>query len=93
MLKKTFMGSFALAAAMMAVQAPSLAAEAMQDDWSMMMSAKGMDKNNDGMVSKKEFLGMMTKAYDMKAMAMKSHKAGMTQEQLEMFLKSLYVGG
>jgi hypothetical protein len=93
MLKKTIAGTFVLAAALTGAHAPAVAAEAMQDDWAVMMSSKGMDKNHDGMVSKKEFLDMMAKAYDMKAREMKSGKSGMTQAQLNDFVKSLYTGG
>jgi aspartyl-tRNA synthetase len=46
------------------------------------------------MVSKKEFLDMMAKAYDMKA---NGNEVGqgrhMTEQQMKDFLKSLYVGG
>ena len=93
MLKHTLAGSLLLAAAMFGAHAPALAAEAMQDDWAFMMSTKGMDMNKDSMVSKKEFLDMMAKAYDMKAKAMKSDKMGMNEAQLKEFLKALYVGG
>ena len=93
MFTKTLAGTFVLAAALAGVHAPTLAAEATQDDWAVMMSSKGMDKNHDGMVSKKEFLDMMSKAYDMKAKEMKSAKGGMTDQQMKDFLKSLYIGG
>jgi hypothetical protein len=93
MFKKTLIGGLVLTAAFMGAQTPALAAEAMQDDWAVMMTTKGMDKNKDGMVSKKEFLDMMAKAYDMKAKEMKSDKLGMSEAQLRDFLKSLYVGG
>ena len=93
MLKNAFAGSLIAAAALVGASSPALAAEAMQDDWAFMMTTKGMDMNKDGMVSKKEFLDMMSKAYDMKAKAMKSDKMGMTDAQLKEFLKSLYVGG
>jgi hypothetical protein len=93
MFTKTLAGSLILAAAMVGANAPALAAEASQDDWAVMMSSKGMDKNKDGMVSKKEFLDMMAKAYDMKAKEMKSATGGMSEQQVKDFLKSLYVGG
>ena len=93
MFTKTLAGTFVLAAALVGIHAPSFAVEATQDDWAVMMTTKGMDKNNDGMVSKKEFLDMMSKAYDMKAKEMKSPKGGMTEQQLKDFLKSLYTGG
>ena len=93
MWKKTAMASLALGAVLLGTQAPVRAAEAMQDDWAFMMSTKGMDRNHDGMVSKKEFLDMMAKAYDMKAKEMKADKRGMTETAFKDFLKSLYVGG
>lgn len=93
MSKHAFAGSLILAAALVGASSPTLATEAMQDDWAFMMTSKGMDMNKDSMVSKKEFLDMMAKAYDMKAKAMKADKMGMSDAQLKEFLKSLYVGG
>ena len=93
MWNKTVVASLVLGAALLSAQAPAIAAEAMQDDWAVMMSTKGMDRNHDGMVSKKEFLEMMGKAYDMKAREMKADRKGMSDAQLKDFLKSLYVGG
>jgi Ca2+-binding EF-hand superfamily protein len=52
-----------------------------------------MDKNKDGMVSKKEFMAMMDKAYDMKAKAMGAKGGMLTEAQTKEFLKSLFVGG
>ncbi len=52
-----------------------------------------MDKNKDGMVSKKEFMAMMEKAYDMKAKAMGAKGGMITEAQMNEFLKSLYTGG
>lgn len=93
MFMKTITTSLVVAAALLGTQAPALASEVTQPEWAVMMTTKGMDKNHDGMVSKKEFLEMMAKAYDMKAKAMKADKAGITEAQLQEFLKSLYVGG
>jgi hypothetical protein len=93
MSKHTLAGTLVLACAVFGAHAPALAAEGTQDDWAVMMSTKGMDMNKDGMVSKKEFLDMMSKAYDMKAKSMKSDRMGMSEAQLKDFLKSLYVGG
>lgn len=93
MLKKSFAATALLAAALVGAHTQTLAVEAMQDDWAFMMTSKGMDKNRDGMVSRTEFLDMMAKAYDMKAKGMKAAKPGMTDAQLNEFLKSLYVGG
>ncbi|WP_372524802.1 EF-hand domain-containing protein [Piscinibacter sp.] len=48
-----------------------------------------MDKNKDGMVSKKEFMDMMSKAWDMKAKEMKVKGSNMTAEQIKELEKVL----
>lgn len=73
--------------------APALAVEANQDDFMILFKMDMMDKNKDGMVSKKEFMAMMDKAYDMKAKAMGAKNGMLTEAQMREFLKSLYVGG
>ncbi|HUR88004.1 MAG TPA: hypothetical protein VMZ74_02835 [Ramlibacter sp.] len=57
------------------------------------MSMKMMDKNKDGMVSKKEYMDMMSMAWDMNAkkMAVKGEK--MTTEQFNQLLQYLKAGG
>ena len=92
MLKKTLVASLVLAAATIGAHTPSLAIEGEQD-FKYLMSGTGMDRNHDGMVSKKEFLDMMSKAYDMKAAEMHAGRKGFTQAQMRDFLRSLYVGG
>jgi hypothetical protein len=89
LMKKTLIATMLMSGALLAVHAPVRAAEL--DDWQLMMSHKMMDKNHDGMVSKKEFMDMMDKAYDMKAKDMKADTKGMTDAQLRAFLKSLYI--
>jgi Ca2+-binding EF-hand superfamily protein len=42
-----------------------------------------MDKNKDGMISKKEFLDMMSKAWDMQAAEMKVKGGKMTGDQIK----------
>jgi hypothetical protein len=89
MLKKTLAAAMLMSAALLAVHAPARAAEL--DEWQLMMSHKMMDADKNGMVSKKEFLDMMGKAYDMKAKEMKSDAKGMSEAELKAFLKSLYI--
>ena len=72
---------------------PARAAEGTQDDFMLFFKMEMMDKNKDGMVSKKEFMAMMDKAYDMKAKAMGAKGGMMSEAQMKEFLKSLYVGG
>lgn len=48
-----------------------------------MMSAKMMDTNKDGMVSKAEFLAMAGKVYDMKAKEMSAKGGMMTPAQYQ----------
>lgn len=57
------------------------------------MSMKMMDKNKDGMVSKKEFMDMMSMAWDMNAkkMAVKGDK--MNSDQFKEILMYLKAGG
>ena len=47
------------------------AAHAEGDIYSRLMEMREMDKNNDGMISKQEFLDMIAKAWDMKVDEMK----------------------
>lgn len=83
----------ALAVATAGFAGPALAQEGTQDDFMLLFKMTAMDKNKDGMVSKKEFMAMMEKAYDMKSKKMGA-KAGMiTEAQMREFLKSLYTGG
>lgn len=72
---------------------PARAAEGTQDDFMILFKMQMMDKNKDTMVSKKEFMAMMDKAYDMKAKAMGAKGGMMTEAQMKEFLKSLFVGG
>jgi hypothetical protein len=56
-------------------------------------SMKMMDKNKDGMVSKKEFMDMMSLAWDMNAKKMGAKADMMTQEQFNQLLQYLKAGG
>ena len=71
---------------------PVLAQEGTQDFMNLFKMVM-MDKNKDGMVSKKEFMAMVEKAYDMKAKAMGAKGGMITEAQMKEFLKSLYTGG
>lgn len=72
---------------------PAHAQEGTQDDFMLLFKMTMMDKDKDGMVSKKEFMAMMDKAYDMKAKAMGAKGGMITEAQMREFLKSLYTGG
>jgi hypothetical protein len=57
------------------------------------MSMKMIDKNKDGMVSRKEYLDMMAMAWDMNARKMGATEGKMTPEQLREVLMYLKAGG
>jgi len=57
------------------------------------MSMKMIDKNKDGMVSKKEFLDMMSMAWDMNAKKMGAQGDKMTDAQFKEVLMYLKAGG
>jgi hypothetical protein len=57
------------------------------------MSMKMMDKNKDGMVSKKEFLDMMSMAWDMNAKKMGSKGDMLSVQQFGEILMYLKAGG
>jgi EF hand domain-containing protein len=57
------------------------------------MSMKMIDKNKDGMVSKKEFLDMMNMAWDMNAKKMGAQGNAMTADQFKEILMYLKAGG
>lgn len=82
------------AASMAGFSIPAHAQEGTQDDFMLIFKMKSMDKDKDGMISKKEFMAAMDKAYDMKAKAMNAKGGMMTDAQLQEMLKALYyVGG
>ena len=92
MIRKTLM-----AAALIAAGALTTPAAIAQDfvDWPML--AKMADKDGDKMVSKKEFLDVMSMAYD-KAMVTMKKKPGMvkddkfTMDAFKQVIKELYSG-
>jgi len=57
------------------------------------MSMKMIDKNKDGMVSKKEYMDMMSMAWDMNAKKMGVKGDMMTDAQLKEILMYLKAGG
>jgi hypothetical protein len=57
------------------------------------MSMKMMDKNKDGMVSKQEFIDMMSMAWDMNAKKMATKGGMMTPQQFNELLMYLKAGG
>lgn len=70
------------------------AAEGDYQDPFMLFKMSLLDRNKDGMVSKKEFMAMVEKAYDMKAREMGAKGGLMTEAQTQALLKALYqVGG
>jgi hypothetical protein len=93
MLSKKLTALLVIATAVTGLSGPARAAEGTQDDFMLLFKMQMMDKNKDGMVSKKEFMAMMDKAYDMKAKAMGAKAGMMTEAQMKEFLKSLFVGG
>jgi len=94
MLSKKLTAALVVAcAALSGFAVPAQAQEGTQDDFMLLFKMKAMDKDKDGMVSKKEFMSMMDKAYDMKAKAMGAKGGMLTEAQMQEFLKSLYVGG
>jgi hypothetical protein len=57
------------------------------------MSMKMIDKNKDGMVSKKEFMDMMSMSWDMNAKKMGAKGDMMTPDQFKEILMYLKAGG
>lgn len=56
-------------------------------DIRLMFKMDQLDKDKDGMVSKKEFMDMMGQAWDMKAKEMKAKDGKMTESQVNDFFK------
>ena len=57
------------------------------------MAMKMMDKNKDGMVSKKEYMDMMSKAWDMNAAKMGVKGDKMKTEDFNQLMQYLKAGG
>lgn len=73
----------------LALAAGSGAALADGDIYSRLMEMRAMDRNNDGMISKEEFLAMIAKAWDTHTLEIKVRGGKMTPEQLKQLEKIL----
>jgi hypothetical protein len=93
--KKLTAALIVASAGLVGFSVPAHAQEGTQDDFMILFKMTAMDKNKDGMVSKKELISMIEKAYDMKAKQMGAKGGQMTVAQMQEFVKSLslYVGG
>lgn len=64
-------------------------AQAEGDIYSRLMAMREMDRNQDNMISKDEFLAMVAKLWDMKATEMKAKNGQLSPEQLKELQKVL----
>jgi len=92
---KKFTGAIAIASALFASGTAFAATPASGEfyPFAEIMSMKMMDKNKDGMVSKKEFMDMMSMAWDMNAKKMGVKGDNMTGDQFHEILMYLKAGG
>ena len=80
-------------ALIMGTAGTAVRAESADDmSFSGMFKMDRLDKNKDGMVSKTEFMEMMTKAWEMKAKEMKIKNDMMSAEEFKKF-KSAFLPG
>ena len=88
-------GRLALAASLLCTGSAFAAGPANAEyyPFSEIMAMKMMDKNKDGMVSKKEYMDMMSKAWDMNAAKMGVKGEMMTRQQFDEVLMYLKAGG
>ena len=87
MTAKKMAGRIALAVSLIAT-GPAFAAGADGNDWQKFLqltAMKAIDKDSDGMVSRKEYMDMMAKAWDMNAGKMGVKGDKMTPEQFKQF--------
>ena len=92
---KTLAGTIALASTILA-SGTALAAGPTNSEYypfAEIMSMKMIDKNKDGMVSKKEFMDMMTMAWEMNAKKMGVKGDMMSDAQFKEVLMYLKAGG
>ena len=85
-----------LALALSTLAAPAFAAGPTNAEFypfAEIMAMKMMDKNKDGMVSRKEFLDMMAMSWDMNAKKMGIKGDAMTAQQFQEILMYLKAGG
>lgn len=85
--------SIVAAAALFAAGSTFAAGSSEYYPFSEIMSMKMMDKNKDGMVSKKEFMDMMSLAWDMNAKKMNVKGDKMTEAEFTQLLQYLKAGG
>lgn len=78
-----------IAVASLALAAAASPALAEGDIYSRLMEMREMDMNKDGMISKQEFLDMISKAWDMKLEEMKVHTDTLSPEHLKELEKTL----
>lgn len=94
MTAKQTAGCIALALSLMSA-GTAFAAGADGPQWepfAQIMAMKMIDKDHDGMVSRKEYMDMMTKAWDMNAKKMGVTGDKMTPEQFKQFQNYLQAG-
>ncbi len=98
-LRPVLLATLAVAAAAAAFSAPASAQDVKREDMVTYFQMPQVDKNKDGMVSKKEFMDMMAKSWDMQMGAMPKDEVKardkMTLQQYQAFSKmfNLNVGG
>jgi hypothetical protein len=92
---KQFPASIAIAAGVLASGSAFAAGPTSAEyyPFAEIMSMKMMDKNKDGMVSRKEFMGMMAMAWDMNARKMGVRGEMMSDAQFKEILMYLKAGG
>ena len=94
MFTKKLVAATLATAALLGANGAARAAEGDTQDPFMLFKMSILDKNKDGMVSKKEFMAMVEKAYDMKVKQMGAKGGLLSEDQMQALLKSLYfVGG
>ncbi len=74
---------FRSAAIVVALLAGGTAANADGDIYTRLFEMNQMDKNKDGMVSKTEFMAMVSKVWDMQAAEMKVKGGKMSADQIK----------
>jgi len=92
MLKQRLVALF-VALAATATVSPAFAETDADASFSGMVAMSRIDKNKDGMVSKKEFMDAMGKVWDMKAKQMKAKDDKFDKAQMEQILMYLRAGG
>ncbi len=79
-------------AALVALSLSSIASFAFAENWdiySRLFEMQAMDKNKDAMVGKKEFMDMISKAWDMKAQEMNVKSDKLSADHIKELEKTL----